>query len=84
MGPIYISNHIPEFGLADSTNESYGHKLHWACLQQTDIKNYCKNNEELLKLDNIPVEALACRDVYCNNTVHINALDKSYSEKTVV
>ena len=71
---------IPE--VAVHTNVSHKCKIDWSRLKESNLAEYYSQTDNFLKQVNIPVEALACRNVNCTHNDHVSAINDFYNDIT--
>ena len=77
--PILLKMKCPQNNLGGSSefcDQGPGHsKPIWDSATQLDLDNYFINLQQLINNIDIPVEALNCTDVHCNNVCHRTDID---------
>jgi hypothetical protein len=73
--PVNISFEFDVTVLVGS-QRNYDSKLAWHKASSVDINNYCNCVSDLLSNVTIPVDAINCKDVCCNNCLHRTALNQ--------
>ena len=70
---------LPEY--SQSTNGS-SEKINWESADELSVKKYLNNTDKLLSEINIPVDAICCRDLRCQETAHRDRALQFYQDIT--
>ena len=71
------SDRIPNLTTSTSNGST---KVRWNCLTDKYVRKYCSLTDKSLHEIYIPTEAVSCKNVYCSDENHIDAINKLYSD----
>ena len=55
-------------------------RVNWCNIKDTELLKYYNNTEEILGKIKLPIDALNCQNLKCQNNLHMQDLSKFYSE----
>ena len=76
--PVSIELNISSLPEVTSEDNNYQAKIHWESIKENDINKYSNLTDKHLSNICIPVEALLCDNLHCNDSDHKTELGNFY------
>ena len=78
--PICMDINVSKLPKLTSENNECNSKISWDRVKECDLKKYLKLTDEHFSNIHIPVDALLCGDLHCNNDSHKLLIEKFYCD----